>query len=189
MAKVNLLIFALVSTLSYSQTTFARFPGRRSALLSPDRRYALRNVNNRQEPYHSSIFLTDKRTGKTLKIYDYGRHATVVWAPDSTRFALNDYAGSDFTNTYIVPIDGTTPRIDVQKEIYDKARDLAQGHHEYFGVARWLDNRRVIVHHWGHGDEGMFCQCYVYALYGPVQKCARQPKSSDPEQRCADATP
>jgi hypothetical protein len=38
MAKVNLLIFALLSTLSYSQTTFARFPGRRSALLSPDRR-------------------------------------------------------------------------------------------------------------------------------------------------------
>jgi len=188
MAKASLLVVVLLSSISYSQTNPARFPGRRSDVFSPDRRYVLRNVNNSQEPYHS-IFLSDKRTGKKRKVYDYGRGAAVVWAPDSRRFAVNDYAGSDFTNTYIFAADEMARPIDVQKEIYDEADDLVGGHHEYFGVARWLDNQRVIVHHWGHGDEGMFCQCYIYTLNGPVQKCARQPKSSDPEQRCEDTTP
>ena len=87
--RMNLLIFVLLSTLSYAQINYARFPGKRSELPSPDGHYVLVNVDSDREPYHS-IILKEKSTSTTRKISDYGRSATVVWAPDSRHFALND---------------------------------------------------------------------------------------------------
>jgi hypothetical protein len=186
--KLNLLTLLLLSTACYSQMNSARFPGPRSELPSPDGRYELINTNSDREPHHT-LFLKEKRTGELRKITDYERSVGVVWAPDSRHFAVNDYAGSNVTDTYIVATAGIAARIDVQDEINKKVKHLIGGDHEYFGVARWLDARRVIVHHWGHGDDGMFCECYIYVLRGPVRKCARQPKSSEPEERCAEITP
>lgn len=187
---MNLLIFVLLSTLSYAQTNYARFPGKRSELSSPDGHYVLVNVDSDREPYHS-IILKEKSTSTMRKISDYGRSATVVWAPDSRHFALNDYAGSDFTSTHIIAVDESVPRIDLQKELLAHVRRLAGGDHEYFGVVRWLDNRHVIVNHWSHGESQprAFCECYVYTLNGSVGKCAKQPRSSDPEQRCQELAP
>ena len=189
-SRMNLLIFVLLSTFSYTQTNYARFPGKRSELPSPDGHYVLVNVDSDREPYHS-IILKEKSTSTMRKISDYGRSATVVWAPDSRHFALNDYAGSDFTNTHIIAVDESVPRIDIQMEILAHVRRLAGGDHEYFGVVRWLDNRHVIVHHWGHGEsqQRAFCECHIYTLNGSVEKCANQPRSSDPEERCQELTP
>jgi hypothetical protein len=183
--RLNILIFALFSTFGYSQTAFAKFPTK-SALLSPDRSHVLRSVDNAED---HSIFLTDKSTGLTRKVYDYGRGATVIWSPDNRRFALNDYAGSNISEIYIIATDQRTPQLDVGEEIRLKAKDLARGDHEYFGIARWLDGQHVIVHHWGHGDGQAFCQCYIYKLGGPVMKCAKQIRGSDPEEQCGRTTP
>ena len=178
------LAFLLLSTSGYSQSKYARFPDDRS-VSSPDGRYILINVDSGREPNHYSILLKDKTAGKTSKIYEYGRSATAVWAPDSRHFAINDYAGSDFTNTYIIAVDGITPRIDLQKEISQQI-DLPGGDHEYFGVARWLDERRVVVHHWGHDSDrrSEFCGCYTYTLNGRVERCAKQPRNN-----CEELTP
>jgi hypothetical protein len=114
-AKWNLLIVALLSTFSYAQNFHAKFPGTRSALVSPNHRYILRNVDNLddpQQPVHS-IFLIDKRTGEKRKVYEYGRRATVLWSPNRRRFALNDYLGSNVSETYVIAIDGSTPKLDV----------------------------------------------------------------------------
>ncbi|HVP44406.1 MAG TPA: hypothetical protein VMS96_13315 [Terriglobales bacterium] len=157
-------------------------------MLSPDKRFELINVDSDKEPHHS-IFLKERKTGQSRKVYEYGRSAAVLWAPDSKHFALNDHAGSDFTNTYVVAVDESTPRIDVQEEIQHFVKGLAGGHHEYFGVARWLDNRTVVVHHWGHGDGDAFCDCIIYVLSESAKKCKRQGKARDPEQLCDDMTP
>src|SRR2546423_7329772 len=97
-SRLNPLIFILLSLSAICQTNYAKFPGRRSELPSPDGRYTLVNVDNGRQNFHS-ISLKEKSTGTVRKITDYGRSAAVVWAPNSKRFALNDYAGSDYTNT------------------------------------------------------------------------------------------
>jgi len=179
--------FLLLSVVSFSQTS-RRFPGKKSELTSPDGRWVLQDVHRDQGPNHS-IFLKDRTSGKTRKICDYERGVGLVWSPDSRRFALNDYGGSDYTETNIFSIDDAVSKIDVQKEIQDKSDVKLGGDHEYFGVAYWVDKRRVVVHHWGYGNgDPVYCECYVYTLNGSVRRCAQQPNPVD-DDFCERTTP
>ena len=172
--------------------TARRFPNGKSELASPDGRWILQNVDRDTEPHHS-ILLKDKTTGKTRKICDYERHASIIWSPDSRNFALNDYAGSDFATASIISVDEAASIIKLQDEIR-KTRGTREGEHEYYGVVRWLDERRVMVHDWGHGEPAPrdFCMCYVYTLDGSVRRCARQPEGKhlgELEDYCSHTTP
>jgi hypothetical protein len=136
--------------------------------------------------------LKNNATREARKICEYGRHVSVLWSPDSRYFALNDYVGSNIAETFIISVDETVSRVDLQDRILSKYGAVTHGGHEYFGVARWLDVRRVVIHDWGHDDEPPsrdFCVCYVYTLGAYVQKCAHQPRGSDLEEFCARTTP
>jgi len=179
-SPLNLYIMSLIVVLAVpalSQVS-RTFPDKKSEITSPDGRYLLQDVDHNQE--YRVLFLKSMTTGKARQIYKYTRNASVVWSPDSRHFAIDDAAGSDYTETKILSVDETVPEIDVQQEIRDKM-DVPSGHHEYFYVAYWIDARRVVVYHWGYGgeDPNGFCECYVYRLNGRVYKCARQPKDSD----------
>ena len=172
--SILMMAFLLLSVVSFSQTT-RRFPGKESELISPDRHWTVQNVDRDQEPHHS-ILLKDNITGKTRKLSDYERGVGAVWSPDNHHLALNYYAGSDFTETAILSVDETIPKIDVQEAILPKI-DIPDCDHCYFGVSRWLDDRRVVVHAWGYGNRSsLFCLCYIYTLSGSTTKCIRQPK-------------
>jgi len=195
---------AILTIPAQSQTS-RNFPGPKSELASPDGRYVIQNVDPSQhdanrnsancttslhnEEYDHFLFLKDKVTGKSRQIYQYGRGVSVVWSPDSGHLAINDYAGSDYTETSIFSVEAAVPKIDVQKELYAKGDVTLAGDHEYFGVAYWIDNRRVVVHHWGYGNGGPgYCECYVYTLKGAAHRCARQPNRSD-DEFCERTTP
>jgi len=189
---VALVLFSAVASFGQSARSF---PGKKSELISPDGRWMLQNVDRDQEPYHS-ILLKDNTSGKRRKVCDYGRSVRVIWAPDSRRFALNDYAGSNFTKTTIVSVDETVPTIDVQAAILhsnvsqSESVTLVGSGHDYFGVTRWLDKHRAVVHHWGHSDVPplrAFCECYLYTLDGSVEKCAH--KVQDAQELCDTVTP
>jgi hypothetical protein len=189
-----LMIFLLLPIASFGQAARS-FPGEKSELTSPDQRWTLQNVDRDEEPYHT-ILLKDNTSGKIRRIYDYDRSVRVVWAPDSCHFAINEYAGSDFTETSILSVDETIRKIDVQKEVlhHDKQlreRVTAVGRgHDYFAVMRWLDKHRAVVHHWGHNDVPPlrpFCECYIYDLNSSVESCARQEKEED--ELCDAVTP
>lgn len=154
------------------------FPDKKSEITSPDGQYSVQDVDHNEE--YRLLFLKNKTTGETRQVYEYTRGASVVWSPDSRHFAIDDAAGSDYTETKILSVEEAVPEIDVQQEIRDKI-DVPSGHHEYFYVAYWIDARRVVVYHWGYGgeDPNGFCECYVYRMNGRVYKCARQPKNSD----------
>jgi len=187
--SILMMSFLLLSVVSFSPTA-RRFPGNKSELTSPDRHWTLQNVDRDQEPHHS-ILLKDNTTGKTRKICDYNRSATVIWSPDSRHFALNDNAGSNYAEASIVAVDEAGPMIKLQDAILNK-NNAAEGGHEYFGAVRWLDARRLVIHNWGHNDEpplGEHCVCYVYMLAGSLQKCADQPNGSDIEGLCRKTTP
>ena len=188
-SALSLYILSLIVVLAIpalSQVS-RNFPNKKSEITSPDGRYLVQDVDHNQE--YRVLFLKDKTTGKTRQVYEYTRGASVIWSPDSRHFVVDDSAGSDYTETRILSVDETVPKIDVQKEILDKRKDVPGGHHEYFYVAYWIDSRRVLVYHWGYGgeDPNGFCECYVYRLNGRVYKCARQPKDSD--SACERAIP
>jgi hypothetical protein len=198
MSTSILLMFLLAATTASFSQSSTRFPGKKSELTSPDGRWVLQDVDRDQEPNHS-IFLKDRTNGKTRKICDYERGVGLVWSTDSRHFALNNYAGSDFTETSILSVDERTPAIDVQDGIlrHDiRLRErvtLVGWDHDYFGVARWLDKEHVVVHHWGHATDlnstsRIFCECYIYALNGEAQKCDRQPKHPEGDF-CETSTP
>jgi hypothetical protein len=191
LGALALVISVLFISQPVSAQVSARFPSSKSELASLDGRYVLQNVDQSQEPYHS-IFLKDTRTGNSRKVYEYGRSVGVVWAPDSLHFAVNDYAGSNITETTIFSVDASLSKTDVQDELVQKGGVVLTGGHDYFGVVRWLDSRRMVVHFWGHTDDPpvrSFCECYLYTLQGSVSKCSHQPKSDDPERQCEDTTP
>lgn len=154
--SILITLLLLLAVASFSQT--GRFPGKKSELTSSDGRWVLQDVNRNQGPKHS-IFLKDRTGRKTRKICDYERSVGLVWSPDSRRFAMNDYAGSNYTEVGIYSVDESAPKIDLQKEILDQDKRLRERvklvgfGHDYFGVARWLDAQRVVVHDWGHNDE------------------------------------
>jgi hypothetical protein len=180
-------VVAVVVIPSLAQVS-RNFPGPKSELTSPNVRYVIQNVDHNEE-YKHFLFLKDKATGTSRQVYEYGRSASVVWSPDSRHSAINDYAGSDYTETSIVSVDEKTPSIDVRKEINSKSDVTLSGDHEYFGVAYWIDNRRVVVHHSGYGNGGpTYCECFVYVLNGRVRKCTRQPDPSD-DDFCERTTP
>lgn len=187
----NLYVLSLIAALAIpalSQVS-RNFPDKKSEIVSPDGQYLVENVDHHEE-YTHVLFLKNKTTGETRQVYEYTRGASVVWSPDSRHFAIDDGAGSDYTETKILSVDESVPEIDVQKEIRDKMNvNVPSGHHEYFYVAYWIDARRVVVYHWGYGgdDPNGFCECYVYRLNGRVYKCARQPKDSD--SACERAIP
>jgi hypothetical protein len=189
---VSLVLSSAVASFAQSERSF---PGKKSELISRDGRWMLQNVDRDQEPYHS-ILLKDNTSGKSRKVCDYSRSVRVLWAPDSRHFALNDYAGSNFTETTIVSVDETAPTIDVQAAILHsngglrESVTLVRSGHDYFGVTRWLDKHRAVVHHWGHSDVPplrAFCECYVYTLDGSVEKCAHHVKEA--EELCDTVTP
>ena len=196
-SALTFLFALLIATQMLPAQVSAKFPGSKAKLASPDGRYVIQNVEQEQEPRHV-LLLKEMATGSSRKVYEYGRGASAVWSPDSRHFAINDYAGSDYTKTSIFSAYEPDQKIDVQEAIfsYDKRMQkrvtLAGWGHDYFGVVRWLDAQRVVVRHWGHNDEpplGAFCECYIFSLRGSVAHCSHQPKSDDPETLCGDTTP
>ena len=109
-------ILVALFVLAAQAQTFRNFPGRKSDLTSPSGRYVIQNVE-RDEGRQFVLSLKDKTTGKSRKVYEYGRGASVLWSPDSRHFVIDDGAGSDYTETKIIPVDESAPEIDVQKEI------------------------------------------------------------------------
>jgi hypothetical protein len=193
----TVVLVLLFVTQTLSAQTSAKFPGPKSELTSPDRHYVIHNVDRVRGTQHM-IFLENEATGLSRRIYEYGRGVGVVWSPDSLHVAINDYAGSNFTETHIFPVNESDPKLDVEDAIvrFDKRMQqrvkLVGWGHDYFGVVRWLDAERVVVRHWGHNDEpplGAFCDCYIVTLQGSVTKCAHQPKSDDLEGYCGRTTP
>ena len=191
------LLLLILSVLPSLGQTYRSFHGRRSELVSPNGRYVLQNAVRDEDPPYL-ILLKDKTAQTSRKVYEYGRDASAVWSPDSRHFAINDYAGSDYTETNIFSVEDASSKIDVQDAIFHSDKlmrervALVGWGHDYFGVVRWLDEQRVVVHHWGHNDEpplGSFCTCYIYTIGKAAKRCAQQPKGDDPETLCSNLTP
>jgi len=75
-----------------------------SRTTSPNRDYALVNVDRETEPYHT-VLLENRKLKTRRELFHYGRGIDVLWNPDSQSFALTDHAGSDYSLCSIVCVD------------------------------------------------------------------------------------
>ncbi len=149
------LLIALLATETAGKVT--RFP-EQSRAPSPDGRYTLINVNQDREPHHV-IWLQNLAKKNRQELYRYVRHADVLWSPDSSHVAVNDYGGSDFAVCLIfsVPNGKETLHIDgnflIQKlATGGQGNSIRGNHHVYIHATRWLGPKTIQIQADGYGD-------------------------------------
>jgi hypothetical protein len=134
------------------------FPSTRSEAVSPDRRFAVVNTDADMEPYHT-LSLENRKTKSRRKILEYGRSVEVLWNPESTSFAVNDYAGSNLAECKVFSLLPDRAPLDVGNKIRSditnpkELASLQKNDHVYYAAVRWVSPEVLRVKVWGHGDE------------------------------------
>lgn len=164
-----------------------------SVAVSPDGRFKVVNLlcSRQTDDKRAALVLVNRKNGAQRTLYFYTRGATVVWSPDSRRIAINDYAGSDYTNNLVYSIDHDGEPIDLQKQLDRtlaryKWKETPQADHFYMSVLRWTsrDNLKLIA--WGHGGEPTrgFCRCFFLNLADGTGRQCHLDTTGDPEGYC-----
>jgi len=152
------LVMCTVPVAPQEASSRVSFPSARSEAVSPDRRFAIVNTDADTEPYHA-LSLEDRKTKSRRKILEYGRSVEVLWNPESTSFAVNDYAGSNLAECKVFSILPDRPPLDVSDQIRSgitnpkELASLRKNDHVYYAAVRWLSPEVLRVKVWGHGDE------------------------------------
>ena len=165
----------------------------RPSVLSPDGRYKVLNVlcSSPADDKRAVLVLLNVKSGVRRTLYPYTRDATVVWSPDSQRFAINDYAGSNYTNNLVYSVDPKEPPVDLQKQmdlggLPEPGRKIQEVDHLYYSVINWRSANEVKLLAWGHGGQPSrsFCWCLLLTLDGKARRCRVHASGADPEDYC-----
>ena len=168
-------------------------PGGRRAgpsVTSPDSRYEILTVfcSSQTNERELALVLRNVKSGERRTLYVYDRDATVVWSPNSRWVAINDYAGSDYTNNVVLSIDKSTPPIDLKKLLLQSKPklDILGSDHLYLSASEWKSEREIEVVAWGHDSERKigFCRCFLISLEGLIRQCSLPVVGDDPEGYC-----
>ena len=155
---VGIAVAAVAALAASNKTThLVQFPSAQTQAVAPDKRFAVVNVDSDKEPYHA-LFLKDRQSRSRRKMLEYDRSVEVIWNPDSTAFAVNNYAGSNvgdclifFTNDKIAPVnvgDALLDRLASGAEL----STLHISDHIYWTAVRWTSPELLKVKVWGHTD-------------------------------------
>jgi hypothetical protein len=165
------IVAATVVALAASNSTarLVSFPSAQTQAVARDGRFAVVNVDSDTEPHHT-LLLENRQTKSTRKILEYDRSVEVLWNPDSTMFAVNNYAGSNVGECLIFLINkaasvnvgdvlqnGTTNR--------DEISTLHASDHIYWAAVRWMSPQLLKVKLWGHTDVSPYREFQYYHTY------------------------
>jgi hypothetical protein len=157
---------------------------------SPDGRYEVLKVfcSNQANERELALVLRNVQSGESRTLYAYDRDATVVWSPDSRWIAINDYAGSDYTNNVVVSIDRDTPPIDLKQRLLQSKpkQRILESDHLYLSASEWKSQSEIQLVAWGHdsGRKIAFCRCFLMSLGGSIRQCHLPVTGDDPEGYC-----
>ena len=159
----------------------------RKPVVSPDGEYVVSNVFCSSQGHELAVVLSNRKSQRTRTIYRYDRDASVVWSPDSRWVAINDFAGSDFTNNVLVSIDPSISAIDLKKRLLrsEPNQNVLKSDHLYAAAIRWHSPAEIELLAYGHDSERRisFCRCFRMSLQGMVRHC-RLPNVKDSEDYC-----
>jgi hypothetical protein len=179
----------LIAAVGEPPPVLVSFPSDRTQIASPDGKYSIVNVDDDSTDPHHTLYLEDRIANSRKKLLSYGRHVDVLWNPDSTAFAINDFVGSDFAECKVYSIREDVLPVDVATLVTDRElADLQKNHHVYFAVVRWLSPKTLKVKMWGYGDAhpSGFTRFFIVNL-SQAPKRRASPKEQPP--RCPRFTP
>jgi hypothetical protein len=145
-------------------------------LKSPDGRYLMTNTVHPDETDSDgnwgSIFLTDLQTGTKKLFYKYGRGVDIVWSPSSDAVVVNDYVGSNISQSILFVLAPRPRRMDIEESLMKSGRprreklSIRTADHVYPRVLRWIDSDHVIVRITGYNgvDKHGFTIEYSYDI-------------------------
>ena len=159
----------------------------RKPVASPDGRYVVSNVFCSNQEHELALVLRNRKSGKARTLYRYDRDASVVWSPDSRWVAINDFAGSDFTNNLLVSIDPSISPISLKERLLrsEPNQKALKSDHLYIAATEWQSPTEIELLVYGHDSERRtsFCRCFRMSLQGMVRQC-RLPNGKDSEDYC-----
>jgi len=162
----------------------------RPSVTSPDGRYQVLNVfcSDQTNGRELALVLRHVKSDKRRTLYTFERDATVVWSPNSRWVAINDYAGSDYTNNIVFSVDQSTPPIDLKKLLLQAKprQDILESDHLYLSASEWKSEKEIKLVAWGHDSERKigFCRCFLISLGGSAWQCRLSVVGDDPEGYC-----
>jgi hypothetical protein len=157
---------------------------------SPDGRYEVLKVfcSTQTKERELALVLRNVQSGESRTLYTYDRDASVIWSPDSRWIAINDYAGSDYTNNVVVSIDRDTPPIDLKQRLLQSKpkQRILESDHLYLSASEWKSQSEIQLVVWGHdsGRKIAFCRCFLMSLGGSIRQCHLPVTGDDPEGYC-----
>ncbi len=63
--------------------------------------------------------LVETKGGARRTIYAYNRDARALWSPDSQHIAVNDYSGSNVSESLVLSVSGKAPPIHISERVLD----------------------------------------------------------------------
>lgn len=159
-----------MSPAAYAAEFTATFPGAVTALVAPDGRYSIDNVDYDNKVPHHVLLLVFIKTKQQVRLYPYNRHVDVSWAPDSRHLFINDFAGSDNADCIIYNV--LTKKLVSVASILHKnkfANSLMNDNgHVYVTCSNWIANKGVDVQISGYGtySPNGFSDAYKYIFGG-----------------------
>src|SRR5260370_25321593 len=160
--------------------TLGCVPSGRSAgpsVTAPDGRYEVLKVfcSSKTNESQLALVLRNVESGESRTLYTYDRDASVIWSPDSRWIAINDYAGSDYTNNVVVSIDRDAPPIDLKQRLLQSKpkQRILESDHLYLSASEWKSQSEIQLVAWGHdsGRKIAFCRCFLMSLGGSIRQC------------------
>ncbi len=185
--KLLITVLAISSAVWAADCVPTGRPAKRS-VTSPDGRYQVLNVFCADQADGRALVLRSVKSGERRTLYTYERDASVLWSPDSRWIAINDYAGSDYTNNLVVSVDRDTPPIDLKKRLLQSKpkQDVLGSDHLYLSARKWKSESEIELTVWGHDSERKkgFCRCFLMTLQGSIQQCRLPAEGADLEEYC-----
>jgi len=190
MGKNEILISLLVvSSLAWGQDCVPSARKWRPSVTSPDGHYRVSSVfcSNQTQERAFALVLGNLESGEHWILHTFDRDATALWSPDSRWIAINDYAGSDYTNNVLVSVDRNTPSVDLKERLLqsEPKQSVLKSDHLYLTANEWKSDDEIELLAYGHDSERgiSFCRCFRMSLKGEVQECSL-PGGRDDEDYC-----
>ncbi len=142
---------------------------------SPSGRYVLRNVDYEHKLPAHALFLTDKQTNATIKLYNYPRHGSIAWSSDSAHFFINDDYASDQSDCLLFTLQGNkVTLVSLRKALKNQLPEMTKFLNDaasYMDAAGWLNTHSLRVRLYGWDDTGSdFNFWYDYDLKNGFQR-------------------
>lgn len=124
--------------------------------------------------------------GRTIEIRRIDRDCSVLWSPDSSRFAVTDNYASDRSDIFIYSAAGRVLKKSVWEQFPTNAiprEELTA--HCYFDALEWPDPHRLRFRIYGHTDEPLvygFEHQYVFNLTTGTFKSLTKERAQQPSR-------